>query len=85
MARLYRLLTVFKLFRVIKNQKILEALQIFLHFPHDTKQIVYSFIRMVFLLHVIGCLWAAIATLTFDEIRVNWVRDQGMLNESIIF
>ena len=39
---------------------------------------------MVFLLHVIGCIWAAIAVLTIDEERDNWIRDKDITNDSLV-
>ena len=59
-------------------------MQHFLHFSVDTKQILYSFIRMAFLLHVIGCIWAVIGSLAVYEEADNWMRESGIINESVI-
>ena len=83
MARLYRILTVFKLSRVIKNQKVLEALQRLLTFSPDTSQIFHAFISGMFLLHVIGCLWAVVTVMTIDSERDNWIRDKGLQDADI--
>ena len=67
MTRIYRILVVFKLSRVIKNQKILEVLQRALTFSPDTYQIFHALINGLFLLHVIGCLWAVVTVMTINE------------------
>ena len=61
MARLYRLLTLFKLFRLFKNHRILEIAVQYFNLTPDTKQIIFSLVRMIFLLHVVGCIYAIAA------------------------
>ena len=83
MTRLYRILKVFKLSRVIKNQKILEALQRLLTFSPDTNQIFHALISGLFLIHVLGCLWAVVTVLTINDERDNWIRDKGLTDATV--
>ena len=75
MVRLYRLLTVFKLVRLFKHHKLLDRIISNLQLTHDVKQAIYSFIRMVFLLHVVGCIWGIVAT---SEETDSWINFAGI-------
>ena len=60
-TRLYRLLALFKIIKLFKNHKYLEIAVSYLHVSGDVKQIISSLIRMVFLLHIVGCSFAIVA------------------------
>lgn len=61
LTRLYRLLALFKLVKLFKNHKYLEIAVSYLHISPDAKQIVSSLVRMVFLLHIVGCSFGIVA------------------------
>ena len=66
--RLYRILTLFKLTKMLRNSKI-KVVDILLsyfsfHFTLECKQITTSLLRMVFLLHIVGCSFGLVALLS---------------------
>ena len=82
-ARLYRLLSFFKLFKMFRNNKFMEIVLTYLHISPDMKQIISSLIRMMFLLHIVGCTLAIVALLSGQEYMVSWITDLGISDESV--
>ena len=63
-TRLYRLLTLFKIIKLFRNHRYLELVVSYLHLSPDARQVISSLIRMVFLLHIVGCSFAIVAFLS---------------------
>ena len=63
-TRMYRLLTLFKLAKLFKNHNTLEKYVSYLNFTQDAKHILSSLIRMVFLIHIVGCIFSIVAFLS---------------------
>ena len=63
-TRMYRLLTLFKLAKLFKNHNTLEKYVSYLNFTTDAKHILSSLIRMVFLIHIVGCIFSIVAFLS---------------------
>ena len=82
-TRLYRLLTLFKVIKVFKANKNIEIFFSYLQFSQDANQIIQSLIRMVFLLHVVGCTFAIVAQLSAQEYLMSWINSQGIDDESV--
>ena len=82
-ARIYRLLSFFKLFKMFRNNKFMEIVLTYLHISPDMKQIISSLIRMMFLLHIVGCTLAIVALLSGQEYMVSWITDLGISDESV--
>ena len=80
MVRLYRILTVFKLVRLFKDHKFMDRAISHMQLSHDVKQALYSFIKMIFLLHFIGCIWGIMAVSEIDD---SWVTKAGIQESSV--
>ena len=63
-TRMYRLLTLFKLAKLFKNHNTLEKYVSYLNISTDAKHILSSLIRMVFLIHIVGCIFSIVAFLS---------------------
>ena len=63
-TRMYRLLTLFKLAKLFKNHNTLEKYVSYLNVTTDAKHILSSLIRMVFLIHIVGCIFSIVAFLS---------------------
>ena len=63
-TRMYRLLTLFKLAKLFKNHNTLEKYVSYLSISTDAKHILSSLIRMVFLIHIVGCIFSIVAFLS---------------------
>jgi len=82
-TRLYRLLSLFKMIKLLKNHKHLEVAVSYLHVSSDIKQIISSLIRLVFLLHIVGCTYAIVALMTAQDHMTSWINSQGIDDESV--
>lgn len=68
LPRLYRLLRLLKLMRLYKSNKFIERISMQLNMSVTTSRLMKSFIMVIFLLHLVGCLWVTVAVLNpFDE------------------
>ena len=74
-----------KILRMIRSSKILELITAKLQFDPTFTSLLNNLIRMVFLLHFIGCIWG-IAAVSFQiEARDNWIRVMGLEESTIIY
>lgn len=73
--RIYRLIAVVKMVKVFRNQKFVEYIIQKINVSPDTQTIFISLIRLVCLLHFIGCFWASIAVAFSFEERENWMKN----------
>jgi len=72
--------------RLYRSNKFFEKLLNMGGISKQTKRIIKSLGTMIFILHLIGCLWATVASLTDNEL--NWynvahVRDEGSVAKYI--
>jgi len=82
-ARIYRLLSLFKMMKMFRNNKFMEITLTYLNISPDMKQIFSSLIRMVFLLHIVGCTFAIVALLSGQEKGISWISSLGISDESV--
>ena len=82
-TRLYRLLTLFKIIKLFKNHKYLEIAVSYLHVSPELKQIISSLLRMVFLLHIVGCSFAVVGLFSGQDYMISWINGLGIDNTSV--
>ena len=82
-TRLYRLLTLFKMLKLFKNHRHLEIAVSYLNVSSDMKQIISSLVRMVFLLHIVGCSFAIVALMSGQGYMISWISALGIDDESV--
>ena len=78
LPRLYRLLRLIKLMRLYKSNKFIEKMINQFNMSMTVNKIIKSIIMIVFLLHIVGCLWATVATLTVGSQPMNWLESIGL-------
>lgn len=71
--RMYRMITMIKMVRIFRHQKFVEVFIARMSPNPDTQSILSSVVRMVSLLHFIGCFWAIIAVMMEAEDRETWM------------
>jgi hypothetical protein len=62
-TRIYKVITIVKLVRVFKQQKYIEALLQKVTISPVFSALVGNLIKLMFLLHFVGCTWAIVAML----------------------
>ena len=82
-TRLYRLLALFKIIKLFKNHRYMEVAVSYLHLSPDQRQVISSLIRMVFLLHIVGCSFAIVALLSGQSYMISWINGLGIDDESV--
>lgn len=78
LPRLYRLLRLIKLMRLYKSNKFVEKLFAAVNISVTANRMINSLIMMIFLLHLIGCLWATVASLTSGAYPSVWMNINGL-------
>lgn len=73
LPRLYRLIRLVKLTKLYKQNSFLERLFQQINLSLTAKSMMTSLVMMVFLLHLIGCLWATVASLTTGSYPTTWM------------
>jgi hypothetical protein len=79
---LYRLLMLLKLMRVTRNNKVIEFLSTHLKLSPDGYALLSNLLKMITLIHFIGCAWGIVGVLTISEDSKNWLRATGIESES---
>lgn len=69
--------------KLFRNHKSLEIFLSYLHVSADGKQIISSLIRMVFLLHIVGCSFALVAVFAGQDYGISWISGLGISDESV--
>ena len=64
LPRLYRLLRLMKLMRLYKSNKFIEKFFSQINMSLTVHRTIQSLIMMIFMLHLIGCIWSTVASLT---------------------
>jgi hypothetical protein len=59
--------------RLYKSNKFVEKLFAAVNISVTANRMITSLIMMIFLLHLIGCLWATVASLTFGAYPTIWM------------
>lgn len=77
---LYRLLTLGKYLKLTRNNKVFEWIQSKVSISRDATELQTNLLRMLILVHFIGCAWAIIGTINVTDERSNWLRNSD--NES---
>jgi hypothetical protein len=72
----------FKLMRVTRNNKIIEYLQRKVWLPPEMTALLTNLLKMVILIHFIGCAWGIVGVLHISEDKLNWLRTNKIEDES---
>jgi hypothetical protein len=80
LPRLYRLLRLIKLMRLYKSNKFVEKLFAAVNISVTANRMITSLIMMIFLLHLIGCLWATVASLTIGSYPTVWLNPINLVD-----
>ena len=62
-ARIYKVITIVRLVRVFRQQKYIEALLQKVTISPTFSALISNLIKLMFLLHFVGCTWAIVAML----------------------
>lgn len=82
LPRLYRLLRLLKLMRLFKQNKFIERVTMQLNMSVTTSRLLRSMVLVVFLLHLLGCLWVTVVVLNPFDDPVNWQTPIGLVDAS---
>jgi hypothetical protein len=72
LPRLYRLLRLVKLMRIYKSNKFIDKLFSQINMSITLHRTIMSLIMMIFMLHLIGCIWSTVAVLTTGAFPMTW-------------
>ena len=72
LPRLYRLLRLMKLMRIYKSNKFIEKFFSQINMSLTVHRTIKSLIMMIFMLHLIGCIWSTVASLTEGDFPMTW-------------
>ncbi len=61
LPRLYRLLRLLKLLKLFKQNKMVERITVQMNMNVTTTRLIRSMTIILFLLHLVGCVWVTIA------------------------
>lgn len=64
--------------KLYRSNKFIEKVATSVNLSVTNNRIIKSLIMMIFLLHMIGCLWAMTAGLTAGDVPNNWMIDAGL-------
>lgn len=78
LPRLYRLLRLLKLMKLLKGNKFIERITMHLNMKVTASKLMKSFIRIVYFLHLIGCIWVMIAVLNPLDDPVSWLSSANL-------
>eukprot|EP00347_Sterkiella_histriomuscorum_P012789 403367218 len=84
LPRLYRLLRLMKLIRLYKSNKIVQKMLSATSINIGFTQMINSLVIMIFLLHLIGCLWATVSSLSAGDYPRNWQTTGNLVNAETI-
>ena len=73
LPRLYRLLRLLKLLKLFKQNKLVERVTVQMNMNVTTARLIRSMTIILFLLHLVGCLWVTIAQLNPSNDPQNWI------------
>jgi len=76
--KMYRIVVIMKILRIIKQSKILELITAKLYLTPAITSLINNMIRMIFLLHFIGCIWGIAAVSFQADEQNNWIRGLGL-------
>jgi hyperpolarization activated cyclic nucleotide-gated potassium channel 2 len=80
LPRLYRLLRLLKLFRLYKSNKFIQSVSMRLNFSITTTRLIKSFVMVLFLIHLIGCVWVTVAALNPFDDSISWISAAGLID-----
>ena len=75
---LYRLLTIARVTRLFKNNKMIEYLISKINISRDVQIGIVSIGRIIFMIHLIGSTWIIIGELNADVFRDSWIRENDL-------
>ena len=73
-----------KLIRLYKTNQFISNMMKEMNINHITLQTVQALLMMVFLLHMVGCLWATVAVLTTGDQPTTWISKIGLTDSDSI-
>ena len=77
-VRLYKVLTIVRILRVFKKQKYMELLIQKVNVSPQMSIFVSNMLKILLILHIIGCTWAIVAMLEEMHVRDTWIRARGI-------
>lgn len=74
--RVFRIFVILKTLRILRQSKIIELITSKLFLTPNVNSVIFSFAKMITLLHFIGCSWGIVAVSYQYSVRDNWMRSK---------
>ena len=80
--KVYRIMVIFKVLRILRQSKLIEVIARKFFITPQVSSVFTNMVRLLFLVHFIGCMWGLVAVTFETEFRDNWLRDKDLENAS---
>ena len=80
--KIYRIMVIFKVLRILRQSKLIEVIAAKFFITDKVSSVFTNMIRLLFLVHLIGCLWGLVAVTFETEFHDTWIRDKDLENSS---